>query len=242
MKRSASLILAGGLTALIGITIFVLGFSAVITPIQAGADNLMGVDVAIPTQIQLPQVDVEATAQAIQYQNRQTESQALMQEREAALQAQIEHSQQAIGELDSVSQAQLAKMRAELVELKAQIDQVTASNQATQAHVEQLQQTIQNDDAVYQNQLATLQANLSQAENQIKQETETVYAQLQAAYDQIAQRQAAAAQAAAAQAANSGSGGDRGGSHDDDDDDHKDHDHEGDDHEDDDHEEGDDDD
>jgi transcriptional regulator of acetoin/glycerol metabolism len=241
MKRSASLILAGGLTALIGITIFVLGFSAVITPIQAGADNLMGVDVAIPTQIQLPQVDVEATAQAIQYQNRQTESQTLMQEREAALQAQIEHSQQAIGELDSVSQAQLAKMRAELVELKAQIDQVTASNQATQAHVEQLQQTIQNDDAVYQNQLATLQANLSQAENQIKQETETVYAQLQAAYDQIAQRQAAAAQAAAAQAAaSSGSGG--GGSHDDDDDDHEDNDRDGDDHEDDDHEEGDDDD
>lgn len=236
MKRSVSLILAGGLTALIGVTIFVLGFSAVITPIQAGADNLMGVDVAIPT-LQLPQVDVEATAQAIQYQNRQIESQALMQEREAALQAQIEHSQQAIGELDSVSQAQLAKMRAELVELKAQIDQVTANNQATQAHIEQLQQTIQNDDAVYQNQLATLQANLTQAENQIKQETETVYAQLQAVYDQIAQRQAAAAQAAAAQAANNGSGGGGGGSHNDDGDDHED-----DDHEDDDHEEGDDDD
>ncbi len=177
MKRSIGLILAGGLTALVVIIIFVLGFAAIIPPSQAGANQAAAVDVA-------------ATAQAIQHQNQQTESQSILQEREAALQAQIQQSQQAIGELDSVSQAQLAKMRAELVDLTAQIEQVRANNQGTQAHIEQIQQTIQNDDVAYQNQVTTLQTNLSQTENQMKQEMETATAQLQAAYDQLAQRQA----------------------------------------------------
>lgn len=193
MKRSIGLTLAGGLTTIVALVIFVLGLSTFITPTKADPNTPPSDGIDLSANGVVAPVNVEATAQAIQYQNQQTETQAMIQEREAALQAQIEQSQQAITELDNSSQAQLAKMRAEIVDLKAQIDQKTANIQAAQAHLNELQQAIQNDDGVYQDQLAALQTNMTQAESQIKQEMEAAYAQLQMAYNEIAQRQAAAA-------------------------------------------------
>jgi hypothetical protein len=229
MKRSVNLILAGGLTTIVALVIYVLGLSAFITPTRAEPNSPASDEAGFLANTAVAPVNVEATAQAIQYQNQQTETQAMIQEREAALQAQIAQSQQAVSELDSTSQAQLAKMRAEMVDLKAQIEQTTANIQAAQAHLNELQQAIQNDDGIYQDQLAALETNMTQAESQIKQEMEAAYAQLQTVYNEIAQRQAAAAQI-------SGDGGSGGGG-----DSHEDHEDRGEDHEDDhggDHEDG----
>jgi len=202
MKRKAGLIAAGGLTTIVLIIVLGLGFTTFITPTWASqadaANNSSG-----------PQVDVAATAQAIQFQNQQAEAQKIMQEREAALQAQIVQSQRAITDLDNVSQAQMARLRAEMIDLKAQIDQTTANIQAAQNHANQLQQVIQNDDTTYKNQLTSIQTKMTQAEQQAKIDLENTYAQIQSAYNEIAARQMAAAQSGGG--SNDGGGGSGGG-------------------------------
>ena len=91
MKRRISLILAGGLISLVAITLFLLGFSPFAAPIKADQTSAV-----INQSTPVPQVDVEATAQAMQFQNQQAETQVIIQEREAALQSQIAQSRQAI--------------------------------------------------------------------------------------------------------------------------------------------------
>ena len=105
MKRNLTLIIAGSLTAIVGIAVVVLTLSAITRPESANAEQ--------PVQNLLPstdQVDVQGMAQAIQVENRQAEIEAVYQKREAALQAQIDQAQQALTELDQNAQAQLSQL------------------------------------------------------------------------------------------------------------------------------------
>ncbi len=229
MKRTLTLIIAGSLTAVVGITVVVLTLSAITSPTPASAEQ--------PVQSLIPstdQVDVEAMAQAIQLEKRQAELETVFGAREAALQTQIAQAQQALTELDQTGQAQLTRLQAQLSDLQAQIEQSTASIQSTQNHAGELQQAIQTDAAAYENELASVQADMTQLEQQFQQQIEVATAQLLMAYNEIAARQALVA--AAVQSGDSGGGGDRHEDRDDDDhdDDHDDRDDDHDDHDDDD--------
>jgi hypothetical protein len=203
MKRYLALTLAAGLTTMVGLVVFIALLSAFVSPTEAGQAVMIPTDQAAVSQdrvdLQAWQVEVEATAQAA---NQKLE--ATVQARELALQAQVDQRRQALAELDRNSQAQIRQLEAQWVELQAQADQAKAAIPAIQEQLGALQQAMQNDEATYQQELAAMAG----AESQLRLQLESAYAELDAAYQALAQRQAIAA------AAPGGSGD----SHDDDDD------------------------
>lgn len=224
MKRSIALLVAGSLTAIVGLVFSVSALAAFMPatqPIQN--DSVPPVEIIENQQVTLPQtepVDTAATAQTL---IQQTE--ASFQEQETSLRAEVTQRQQTITELDGAMQATTAQLNTQIEEFQTQIDQKAGNIQAAQANVVALQQAIQNDDAVYQNELAKMTA----AENQLRQELEAASGQLNVAYQELTRRQALAQQAAirATEFQSSSGGGHSSGGHDDhhehEDDDHGEH-------------------
>lgn len=224
MKRYLALIIAGGLTtlaAVVVLTAILTSLSPTLTATAAGAEVPAEAIPSGQTELENWQAEVEANTQAV---NQQIET--TFQEREAAWQTRITQQKENLNQLDSSSQAQLLQLEVQFKDFQAQIEQTGANLADLQNHAAALQQAIQDDNTTYQNQLAAI----TTAEAQLRQEVDNAYAQLNAAYEALAQRQAAAASGQGG-----GSGG--GGSHDDDghkdhggdDDDHEEHEHEDDD-------------
>ena len=202
MKRNLTLIITGSLTALIVISAFIIMATSLTSPTQASQST--------PEPSPLLAVNIEATAQALQYQNRQNELEAAFREREATWQAQIAQKQQELTNLDQSAQAQINQLQADLSNFKSQIDQTSANIQAMQAHLTEVQQAIQTDETTYQSQVNKLQTELTNTQNQLQQQLEATNAQLQTAYNELAARQAAASSASSGDGGNSSSGGSHG--------------------------------
>lgn len=184
MKHSAGLLLASGLTTVVVIIVTVLGLFLLSSPTQANQ---------WPLSFGVNQVNIEATAQAIQFLNQKTETEAVAQQGETSLLAQVTEREQVLHELDRGYQAQIADLNARLVDMQAQLNQAATNVEVLQSRAVQLQQAIQQDDATYQDQLVTIQRELAGAEKQVQSQLATTNVQLQEAYNALAQRQAAAA-------------------------------------------------
>lgn len=201
MKRNVALIFAGGLTVIVATAIVIGMLSVLVTPTAADQAQPEPVVENVPALPSQP-VDFEAAQQV----------EATIQAREGALQEQISQRQAALAELDQTAQAQINQLQAQLIDLQSQIDQTTANLPTLQANAAALQQAIQQDEVTFQAEMS----RLADTEQQLRGQLEAGQAQLNLAYNELAQRQAAAA------AVVNSSGGGR--SHDDDDDDHERHD------------------
>jgi hypothetical protein len=152
-----------------------------------------------------------------------SEFEAALAAREAALREQITQRQDAITSLDETYENQFAALKKQLQETNSQLSLASEQVETLREDAEHIQAEITAADEVFEEEMIGLQNGLTYKDAQLRQEIETVYAQLQAAYDQIAAQEAQAA----------GSGGDHDGDHDHDDHDDDDHDdHDDDDHED----------
>ena len=144
-----------------------------IRPIQAGQAVLPG------------SVNVAATAQAIQSNNRQKELDATGQAQKTTWESQIAAQQQSMTEFDQTAQRQLEQLQAQHSQLQTQINQVTASIQTTQAKISELQQAISTDQAKFQAELAALEVKLNQHETELENELGLTQTELQAARAQL---------------------------------------------------------
>jgi hypothetical protein len=126
-------------------------------------------------------VDVEATAHAIQLQNRQSEIKAAGQERLLMLQSQIIQAQRDLDDLSRTAQRQTTQLETQLSTLRAEIEQHQSGIKTTQDKITQIQQTIKNDETAYQTEITRLKTEMEQTESELA----TIQAQLQAAYDEL---------------------------------------------------------
>lgn len=223
MKRSFALISAGSITTIVAVFVLITVLSTMAAPTAADQQ----VVAPSPAPVSEP-VQVAQPANVVPQEDFNTEFEAAAKERERLLQEQIAQLQQALTELDSSSQAQIAGMEQQTIDIQGQSDQVVSNIEALQNHAGALQQAIQADSNTFQVEMD----KMTNAETQMRQQIEALNTQLASAYNQITQQQALAAAAAEAAQYNSGGGhgnndhGDRhGDNHDDDhDDDHDDHD------------------
>ena len=130
-------------------------------------------------------VNVAATAQAIQFQNRQAELKAADQAQKNTWEATISNERQALTDFNQNAETQAVQLQSDLERLQTQIDQVTADLQATQDRMFELQQAIDNDAVNYQSQLAALDQEMSQQENELRHQLEATSTALQTAYDEL---------------------------------------------------------
>ena len=160
------------------LTIFVLIFlslSIVVTSARANPGNLL-----------VPKIDVEATAQAIQFENKRVEIEAAAQKRLASIQAQIDQRQQTLAELNHSNEAEITQLQTQVSNLQTQIEQARAETQQLQTTITQLEQTIKDDEAASQKELADEQFGMQQKETLLQNDLQSVSDQLQVVYGEIA--------------------------------------------------------
>lgn len=191
MKRNTSLIASSFLTVLIVIVIMTINLMGGALAQDGGAEATS--PVALPAT-PLPPTAATATAQdgALQaYQQQATEV-------EKQYQTQIDGLTQTLEKLDSDYGTQLQALQDQLAvaETKnAELDEQIATAQAT---VDELQATLITMDETFQTELATLTTTAQQEEASLRAQVESLYTDLQIAYNEISNRQAAAAAAAVA--------------------------------------------
>jgi len=212
MKRGLVIIATGSITAMVAVVGFIAIMSAFVSPTGASPSTPV-LEVALPTV-------AEPTPAVSQTDN--TNYEAVIEAREAQLQAQVEQLQQAIANLDTTSQPQINQLQNQLRDIQRQTNQTGANIESLQTNATALQQAIENDDTTYQNQINAL----VNQEAQMRQQIEALNTQLSAAYSALVQQQAGTPAAQAPQFQNGGSTHENEHFHheNDDDDDHDDHD------------------
>ncbi len=193
MKRNTSLIASGFLTVLIVIVIMTVNLMGGALAQGGGSEATSPV---APPATPLPPAEVTATATtqdgALQaYQQQATEV-------EKQYQTQIDGLTKTLEKLDSDYGTQLQSLQDQLAvaETKnAELDEQIATAQAT---VDELQATLTTMDETFQTELATLTTTAQQEEASLRAQVESLYTDLQMAYNEISNRQAAAAAAAVA--------------------------------------------
>jgi TolA-binding protein len=118
-------------TALL-LTVF--GVLAVLASAQMGPGHLLE-----------PQINVEATAHALQFQRRQTELAIATSQRVLTLKAQLEQKQQALAELEQAIQNQRSQLETDLATLQVQTEHSKANMALAQATITELKQNLQGD-------------------------------------------------------------------------------------------------
>lgn len=220
MKQKYSLIVSGILTVLVIATIMGVSFLSQVLAQGSAPSSTQSV----------PSVPPTATTEAAQSYNDAVETyRQQAAETEQQYQSQINSLRDILQSLDTDYGTQLQSLQEKLAEANATLTALDEQAATTTASITEAKQAIQSADESYQTNLDAMVADAQQQEMAMRAEVETMYAQLQSAYDEIAARQAASA----ANASNSNSGGSRSSdSHHDDHDDHHDDDH-GDEHDDD---------
>jgi hypothetical protein len=207
MPRKTALIGAAMLTGVMALAFIILTVSA--------ARHANAAPAVVPTAGPSPEVPIQATIV-----NTAAEFEAALATREAALLDQLALREAAVAELDASYSAQLAELEGRLAMTSDAVLDAAQRVEALQSKMEVVGAEIAAADEVFQGEMTALQAGLAGEDAQIRHEIESIYAQLQVAYDQIAAQQAASV----AQVDNGG-GSDTGSSpsqpvddHDDDDD------------------------
>ncbi len=216
MSRKSALIGAGMLTGMIASVLLILSF---FNEVQANA----GLEIPPPIEVlgntgeqQLGEFEAALTA------------------REAALQDQLDQRQMAIETLDDTYQNQFTALEGRLEETNSRLTEASDRIKALQKGANSIEDEIGAADQSFQEEMTGLQNSLSYKDAQMRQEIESVYAQIQVAYDQIATQEALAmANGGGGSSSGSNNGGDHGDADHDDRDDDDDDDHDNDDHDDD---------
>lgn len=217
MERRTALIGAALLTGVMALALLIMGATAG----ARAAEPLAGA--AAPAAIAAQSTTTPAS-----------EYEAALAAREAALLEQVALRRTAIADLDAGYAAQFDALEKRLAATNDALLDASGRIDAVGARADGVRNEIAATDQAFQTEMAGLQAGLTNQDAQIRLEIESIYAQLQQAYDQLA-----AQQASAAQASNGGGGGGGGSSSApvvQPGDDHNGDDHNGDDHEDDSHE------
>ena len=173
MTRPSKVIFIGFLIVIIVVAGSLISLLFLISPTQAGQAVLH------------TSVNVAATAQAIQFRNRQAELNTADQAQKSTWEAKISTKRQALTEFNQNAETQVVQLQSELERLQTQIDQVTADLQSIQDRMFKLQQAIENDAINYQSELAALDQEMSQQENELRHQLEATSTALQTAYDEL---------------------------------------------------------
>jgi chromosome segregation ATPase len=203
MSRRIALLGAGILTGTVMIALFMLPFfndaqANEMPVIPTGAPRETG-----PTEEQLNDYEDELAAH------------------EADLQNQLSQRKEAIKVLDDNYEVQFTILEDQLDDINTQLSAASERVTVLKTETDKIQGEITAADDAFQEEMLGLQNSLSYQDSQIRQEIESVNAQLQQTYDQIAAKEASAM-------SGSGSSDSNGGNHDSDhhdDDDHDDDDH-----------------
>ena len=130
------------------------------------------------------QINVAATAQAIQFHNRETELEATRQAQDSFWQAEIKQRRHDLDEFKQESQAQQAELQQELTTLQGQIEPLQSNIARLEPEITQLNETIQQAETTHQMAMATLQADMERSQKPLQQAIELAYAKLQDVYRQ----------------------------------------------------------
>lgn len=128
-----------------------------------------------------PRVDVAATAQIIQFQNKQAQLEQAFEQRLEALRSQISQTQQALDDLNRSVEAQTSTYNNQLTVLQEQVAQKQGTVQRLQANLISLKQDIITDEEQFDAEMAVLKGEMEQAEAGLLAELQSVNQQLQAA-------------------------------------------------------------
>jgi chromosome segregation ATPase len=209
MSRKVALLGAGILTGIIMIVLFML---SALNDVEANEEPEIQ-----PVDLLETNTETETDKQPFE------EYEAALAEREAELQNQLSKRQEAVKDLDETYQTQFTVLEDQLEEINSQVSVASERVEALKIEGEKIQEEIIATDEAFQEEMTGLQNSLSYQDSQIRQEIESVNAQLQQTYDQIAAKEAAAM----SNSGSSNSNGHHDGDHDDDDDhddDHEEHD------------------
>ena len=159
---------------LVVIVVALFGLSTVFAASRAGQVNLLA-----------PQIDVQATARAIQVENRKLKLGTASQQRLAVIEAQIEQAHRTADDYNWLVATQTSRQHTQLADLQQQVanQQQTAKN--LQATVEHLNNTITQTSDDDQLQLITLQTEFEQSEAELENELQTLSRQLATAEARI---------------------------------------------------------
>ena len=202
MSRKVALLGAGILTGIIMIVLFML---SALNDVEANEEPEIQ-----PVDLLETNTETETDKQPFE------EYEAALAEREAELQNQLSKRQEAVKDLDETYQTQFTVLEDQLEELNSQVSVASERVEALNIETEKIQEEIIAADEAFQEEMTGLQNSLSYQDSQLRQEIETVNAQLQQTYDQIAAKEAAAM----SNNGSSNSNGHHDGDHDDHDDDH----------------------
>jgi hypothetical protein len=205
MSRKVALLGAGILTGTIMIALFML----------SALNNVQANEEPVIQPVDLTETEQEAETDKQPFE----EYEAVLAEREAQLQDQLSKRQEVVKNLDETYQTQFTILEDQLEEINSQLSVASERVEALKIEGEKIQEEIIATDEAFQEEMTGLQNSLSYRDSQIRQEIESVNAQLQQTYEQIAAQEAAAM-------SNGGSSDSNGGHHDNDHDDDHDDDHE----------------
>ncbi len=191
------------------LTLLVFGSSLtflVIIGLMAGATAIAGNPQPAASVEQAAQPAVEAqplTARLSEAEIELNEYQIRLGARDRVYQAQIAAAEKSLQERETAYQAQLQSLTQDkLIAQQKALTQEQSNLGLAQANAAKLQKAVAAADTAFQAEMQTKTGQLSADETQIQDQIKQVYADLQAAYNEIAARQAA-----------SGGGGDSGGGH-----------------------------
>jgi hypothetical protein len=110
--------------------------------------------------------------------------------RDRAYQAQIAAAEQSLKEREAAYQAQLQPLQEKLAAQGKALAQEQAKLETAKANAAKLQKAVAAADVAFQSEMQTKTGQLSADETQRQDQIKQVYADLQAAYDELAARQA----------------------------------------------------
>jgi hypothetical protein len=154
------------------------GLSSVFAATGAGQVNLLA-----------PQIDVEATAQAIKLQNRQVELEDAAYQRLQIIQAQIDQTRNSLDQLDRIIKSQAEQQSAQLDSLQMQAAQQQKAVNDLQATATFLNQAIVQDETDHRLEMMALQSEFEQSESELNANLQLVANQVAAAEAELDDRE-----------------------------------------------------
>jgi len=159
------------------IVVGLVGLSTVFAATKAGRVNLLA-----------PQIDVQATARAIQLKNHESRLETAAESREQAIQNQIDQTQQALDDLNRIVATQTSQQNLQRTNLQAQTTEKQQAVDNLNATATFLQQAVEQDETNHKLQLIKLQTEMEQSIAAAQAEFRAVSDQLQTAQAQRDER------------------------------------------------------
>ncbi len=200
MFNKNNLIANSGL--IIVVSIVILGLCGLSTAFASGNPNLL-----------YRQVDVAATAKAIQFENNKTRLEEAAEKRRETLSKQVSQTEKSLEALLKTIREQTDRQQQQLQQLQQLLDEERATIRDSETEIIRLKQDIQSTESNTAAALATAQADATRTTAQLLQQIEAVSAQIDQARAELAAR-ATPTFAPPALFNASDDGGDSGSSHD----------------------------